>query len=41
MPYEANSTGMADNANVYTTWLKNPDTGASFFITRQVNVSWE
>ncbi|KXN92303.1 putative beta-galactosidase A [Leucoagaricus sp. SymC.cos] len=36
-----NNTQLTTNPNVYTTWLRNPDTEASFYITRQVNVSWE
>ena len=37
----ANDTALTTNPEgVFATWLKNPDTGASFFITRQANVTW-
>ncbi|TRM62987.1 glycoside hydrolase superfamily [Schizophyllum amplum] len=34
------SSTLTSNERVMATWLKNPDTGASFYITRQANVSW-
>ncbi|KAJ3574796.1 hypothetical protein NP233_g1522 [Leucocoprinus birnbaumii] len=36
-----NGTNLTTNPSVYTTWLQNPDTQASFYITRQVNASWD
>ncbi|KAL1744295.1 glycoside hydrolase superfamily [Schizophyllum fasciatum] len=37
----SNATSLTTSPDgIFATWLKNPDTGASFFITRQANVSW-
>jgi len=36
-----NNTFLTTNPSVYVTWLKNPNTKASFYIIRQVNASWE
>lgn len=38
--FTANGTNMTNNANLFTTWLRNPDSGVSFFINRQLNASW-
>ncbi|KAI5825568.1 hypothetical protein K523DRAFT_419922 [Schizophyllum commune Tattone D] len=39
--FVTNDTALTTNPEgVFATWLKNPDTGASFFITRQANVTW-